>query len=198
MSDVKVYVEGGGRRELQARCRKGFSRFFRKAGLPALRIVPCGSRGSAFRRFRTAWTKAANEVPLLLVDSEGPVAVRTGSWRYLKDSDNWDRPRGVTASHAHLMVQCMESWFLEDRFTLARHFGARFAAKALPANPRVERVPKQDVLDGLRMATRPTGKEYDKGRDSYLIVGELDPNAVRQASPRAERLFDALRQHTAR
>lgn len=92
----------------------------------------------------------------------------------------------------------MESWFLADRDALARRFGPGFGANALPANPRIERVPKQDVLDRLKTATRPAGAEYDKARDSYVILGELDANAVEQASPRVARLFGALRRHAAR
>ncbi len=201
MNNVRVYVEGGGGRQLQARCRKGFVAFFSKLGLPAdaLTVVPCGDRGSAFRRFRTAWINAvATQVPVLLVDSEGPGAEGKATWRLLTDRDGWDRPGNATARHAHLMVQCMESWFVADRDALARHFGLRFAAKALPANPRIEQVSKEDVLGGLKRATRPAGKAYDKGRDSYAILGELDSDAVRRASPHAARLFDALRRHVAR
>lgn len=201
VNNVKVYVEGGGGRELRARCRKGFMAFFGKLGLPtsALSVVPSDDRGSAFKRFRTEWLNAGpNQTPVLLVDSEGPVAEGTASWRHLEDCDDWDRPSNATDSHAHLMVESMESWFLADRDALARHFGPRFAARALPANPRIEEVAKDDVLGGLRKATRPAGKEYDKGRDSYAILGELDPDAVRRASPHVARLYDALRHHVAR
>lgn len=75
---VKIYVEGGGdhNKDLQTRCRRGFRRFFEKAGLdnrmPS--VVACGGRSHAYDRFRTSHEAAGpDDFPILLVDSEAPV-----------------------------------------------------------------------------------------------------------------------------
>ena len=130
---------------------------------------------------------------MLLVDSEGPVSEGSGPWTRLRNHDNWTKPERASDDNAHLMVQCMEAWFLADQDALTAYFGSGFAENALPANPNVEQVPKSDIDAGLRNATRRTSsRTYDKGRDSFAILGELDPNLVARASVHADRLLRAL------
>ena len=192
MSD-KLYVEGGGdSKELRSRCRKGFQNFFEKAGMVGKmpRIVACGSRGEAYRDFRTA--HGQGQTAALLVDAEGPVAA-SGPWQHLKGRGGWDRPASASDDQCHLMVQAMESWFLADPTVLESYYGQGFRPQSLPANLNIEQVPKQDVSDGLRKATRGTTKgRYDKKRDSYELLGRLDPKKVTNASPYADRLIRAL------
>ena len=197
--NIKVYVEGGGNvRELRSKCRKGFISFFDKANLAGRmpRVIACGGRQTTYDKFAAALRSASGQVFVaLLVDSEGPVAVGAGPWRHLKTRDNWDRPDGATEDNAHLMVQCMEAWFLADKDCLAAFFGGGFNRNVLPRNPDIEQVAKADVLDGLKGATRqckPKG-EYGKGRHSFEILSEIDPEKVLAASPHARRLVDHLR-----
>ncbi len=129
---------------------------------------------------------------MLLVDAEQPVNTR-GPWQHLKASDNWSRPGSVTDNECHLMVQAMESWFLADVDALSSFFGQDFQESALPQNPRIEEVPKQDVERGVRQATRNTSKgAYAKGRHSFEILAELDPGKVRQRSTYANRFLSEL------
>ena len=196
---VKVYVEGGGDgRELRARCRRGFSSFFEKAGLVGRmpQVIACGGRQSAYEKFRAALA-AANDrgFLVLLVDGEGPVEEGFGPWLHLRNRDGWSKPDGATDENAHLMVQLMEAWFLADKDRVEAFFGRGFNRNALPGNQNIEEVAKPDVLDGLRNATRqcqPKG-EYGKGRHSFEILSEIDPSKVQAASPHAERLIDTLR-----
>lgn len=195
MVSIKIYVEGGGdRKELKTRCRQGFSQFFEKAGfkgrMPS--VVACGSRQNAFDNFCTALKTASETVlPMLLVDSEE--AVSQSPWEHLKSRYGWERPIGANDKQAHLMVQVMESWFLADRLTLARHFGQGFRESALPNQTKIEVIPKQQVFDSLKSATRESrAGVYDKGKHSFDVLGKLDPSLVRSASPHAERLLLVL------
>ena len=193
---VKVYVEGGGEGQaLRTRCRHGFSQFFERAGLsgrmPA--IVACGSRNDAFESYCTALASAGqNDFPVLLVDSESAVAQEP--WDHLKTRDNWQRPANSCDEHAHLMVQCMETWFVADRDLLARFFGQGFSENPLPGSHDVETIPKRDVFRALQMATRNsrTKGEYGKSEHSFEILGQLDPKKVRTASSHARKLLDTL------
>ena len=91
------------------------------------------------------------------------------------------------------MVQVMESWFLADKDALEAYFGQGFRRQALPANPNVEQVSKQDVERGLERASDGTGKgRYRKGADSFGILERLDPAKVREGSCYAERFVQAL------
>ena len=194
---ARVYVEGGGEsNHLRTLCRKGFSEFFRKAGLAGRmpRVIASGSRREVYDDFVTAHRKAEGSVfPVLLVDSETAVSAQS-PWDHLMQLDHWDKPQGATDDHAHLMVQCMEAWFVADRHCLERYFGQGFTLNALAARNDVENIPKNDLMNGLRDATRHslTKGEYEKGRDSFAILERIDPNLVRQASPYANRLIVVL------
>ena len=93
----------------------------------------------------------------------------------------------------HLMVQCMEAWFLADRPALAQYYGDGFIPSALPGNPRIEQVPKTDIMRGLENATKATQKEtYHKTKHGFDLLGRIDPAAVRQVSPFADKLVEIL------
>jgi len=197
---VKIYVEGGGdTNALKTKCRQGFSEFFRKAGLEGRmpRIVASGSRQAAYDDCCTALNKAgADEFIILLVDSEAPVAQNHGDapWSHLKARDSWDKPAQATDDNVHLMAQCMEAWFVADRATLRAFFGQGFTDNALPANPNVEEIPKQDLYAALDNASRNSQKgRYGKGRHSFDILSQIDPTRVAAASSWARRLIDTLR-----
>ena len=190
---VSLYVEGGGdSKSLKTACRRGFRKFIENAGGAGRvsKIVACGSRGNAYRDFRTAIRNSTDA--LLLVDAEGPVTAQ-GAWQHLRANDNWERPTTATDGQCHLMVQSMESWFLAHVDALVSYYGQDFNAGALPSNPNIEVVPKEDVLAGLNRAARNTKKGgYKKGPDSYEILERLDPGKFRNASLFAERFIQAL------
>ncbi len=194
---VRIYVEGGGNTgALKSKCRWGFSEFFKKI-LPASRqpkVIACGSRNEAIDNFRIALREHPGETVVLLVDAETPVAPEATVWAHLKQSAGCEPPAGATEDNSHLMVQCMESWFLADTETLASYFGQGFQASALPRNPNVEEIAKPVVLHALKAATRQTKTkgEYSKGGHSFEILARIDANKVRSASPYAERLAVAL------
>ena len=193
---VNVYVEGGGdAKALKIRCRRGFRQFFERAGLSGRMptVVPCGSRNNAFESYCTALAAAGqNDFPVLLVDSES--AVTQEPWDHLKTRDNWQRPANSNDEQAHLMVQCMEAWFIVDRESLARFFGQGFSENPLPESQDIETISKQNVFHALQMATRnsKTKGEYGKSEHSFEILGQLDPAKVRRGSSHARKLLDAL------
>ena len=200
--NVRIYVEGGGdRRELQANCRKGFRTFFAKTGLAGRmpKITAGGGRKKTFDKFRHALDKAEhNEFVVLLVDSEDPVLKNSGPWLHLKNRDKWDKPLDAGDDNAHLMVQCMETWFLADKDSLAAFFGNGFNGNALPKRPDIENIPKDDVTSGLKKATTrcaPKGV-YHKGNHSFAILAQLNPDKVTGASLHAKRLIDTLSDKT--
>ena len=194
---IQLFVEGGGHRNfLNAQCRKAFQAFLRKAGLAGNlpRVFASGSRQQAYRDFLNALDTAhAGEFIVLLVDSESPVAEGAGPWLHLKNRDNWDRPAGAMDENAHLMVQCMEAWFLADKDALAGYFGSGFNPNALPGRPGIEEVSKSEIEQGLKMASRNCKKgRYAKGSHSFGILAELDPDKVTGASPHAKRFISTL------
>ena len=193
-----VYVEGGGdTKALRTECRRGFSIFLDKAGLKGRmpKIAACGARQQAYDDFCHALDAVGNDKFIaLLVDSEGPVAKGNSPWAHLKKRDGWDKPRAAREDSAHLMVQCMEAWFLADGDTLADFFGAGFNKKALPARPDIEDIPKSDLEKSLKKATRQCGKKgaYHKGRHSFAILAALIPEKVTAVSPHAKQLVRTL------
>jgi hypothetical protein len=194
-----VYVEGGGNsKALRTECRRGFSQFLQKAGFAGRmpRITACGGRRDAFDSFRTALENpASGDTCLLLVDSEAPVTV-TSPWDHLahRPGDQWQKPPQATDDHCHLMVQCMETWFLADRETMLVFFGQGCLESALPRNANIERVPKDDLYVALENATKDckTKHTYGKGEHSFQLLALIDPAKVSHASPWAKRFLDTL------
>ncbi len=193
-----VYVEGGGDGKLlRTTCRIAFIKFFAAAGLAGRlpKVVACGGRDGAYRDFHDAVESNTDQgrAVFLLVDSEAPVT-NSEPWQHLKDCDGWKRPPTAAADSAHLMVQCMEAWFYADKGALEGFFRGGFNASALPGNPNIEDIPKEDVLNGLKAATHQSKKgRYHKGSHSFEILQRLDPNKVTAASSHARRLVEALR-----
>ena len=197
---VFLYIEGGGdRAALHDELRYGFAQFFSKAGCRGTmpRIVACGGRAQAFDRFQTACANGKRAI--LLVDSETLVnATCESPWEHFQTREGDERlvkPQRVSDDDAHLMVCCMESWFLADRDALTTYFGHGFNENALPhENNQIESIPKERVLGELARATKNSRKgQYDKGRDSFTLIGLIDPQKIEEKSPWAERLLKKLR-----
>ena len=194
---VSLYIEGGGEsRSLQIECRAGFRKLFECAGFMGRmpKTHACGSRNRAFDDFNSALRIAeADEYPVLLVDSEGPVTLP--AWQHLA-RDGWVRPNGVDDDQAQLMVQCMETWCVADRAALRAFFGQCLVPNALPPLNGLEERAKDDVQARLANATRPCGRDraYAKGNRSFKLLGSLDPAELRNHLPYFVLLCDALQQ----
>ena len=202
--DVYVYAEGGGdSAALHTEFRQAFAEFLSKTTLGKTRrprVVPCGGREQAFDSFKTAIGQGQNA--LLLVDSEDPVSAGHQApppenwqpWAHLKQQAGWDKPPAGTDDDCHLMVQCMESWFLADWFAVGAFFGTGFDASALPTNENIEGVLKREVYQSLGKATAKckTKAPYGKGAHSFKLLKLIDPAKVTSVSPWAKRFIEEL------
>ncbi|MBF0462064.1 MAG: DUF4276 family protein [Magnetococcales bacterium] len=200
------YVEGGGdTKKLRIACREGFARFLEKAGLKGHmpHIAAYGGRAATYDAFCTALRQKKGA--MLLVDSEESVDFRYAQgeskdwhpWLYLAQRDGWPQPKGAEDLACHLMVQCMENWFLADRETLHVFFGQGYEVKKLPAvgNP-IESVAKETLYKALADATRhcKTKAPYGKGEHSFQLLAKIDPAKVTAVSPWAARFMTTLKQ----
>lgn len=199
MVTLHLYVEGGGNAKvLRTACRRGFSEFLARAGLQGHmpRIVACGGRKQAYDDFCIALAQGRHAA-MLLVDSEDPV-IMSSPWLHLlqRPADAWPKPQDANDDHCHLMVQCMESWFLADRDMLRTFFGQGFDANALPSphNP-VETAARTTVYQALAKATKDckTKAPYGKGEHSFQLLSLCDPAKVTAASPWADRFVTVLK-----
>lgn len=202
MVDVRLYVEGGGdTNSLRTACRQGFSDFLKKAGLAGHmpRIVACGSRQNAYDDFCTALKNG--ETAILLVDSEESVALTTPPfqpWIHLQNrvGDKWVKPQNATNQQCHLMVECMEAWFLADKEALRVFFGSGFKEAALPnVGGSIEKIRKQDIYAALAIATSDckTKEKYGKGEHSFKILSLIDPAKVVDKSAWAKNFIDEIK-----
>jgi len=199
MVELRLYVEGGGDSKLlRTACRQGFCEFLQRAGLKGHmpRVVACGSRRQAYDDFCTAQTQKKSAA-MLLVDSEDTVTVNS-PWAHLlqRSGDQWPVPPGSADDDCHLMVQCMESWFLADRDALSAFFGQGYNAGALPAagNP-IEAISRHSIYQALAAATNKckTKSPYEKGEHSFKLLQRIDPNEVAIGSPWAARFVSILK-----
>jgi hypothetical protein len=168
VTEIRIHFEGN------EALRPGFHQFLSRirdaAQLRRIGFRLIAADGTPEADFQTARKAHPNSWNILLRDSEGAKPGR-------KDSVFW-------------MVQLMEAWFLADPEALGRYYGDGFVHKALKKNPQVEEIPKADVLECLKQATRNTQKgAYHKTAHAPRILELLDPDKVRKAARHCERLF---------
>ena len=197
MVRVRIVIEGGGSGETPDKdFRQAWTQFFESAGLVGRmpRVVRGEGREQTFDKFRTALQRRRpNELPILLVDSEGPVVPGRSAWEHLHNQDNWNQPPGAADDSAYLMVQVMETWFLADREALRRFFGPSLNENHFSQWPDLEAVPKDTVLNAMEMSTANCQRPYSKGKVSFELLGQIDPDIVATACPHAGQLLDYLR-----
>lgn len=192
--EVTVFVEGSGDSPAQhAKFRKNFQALLTKAGLAGKKpkVAVCGGRSFAYKDFKNY----KQGYGLLLVDSESPVTA-ISPWDHLKnrEGDKWEKPATATDEQCHLMVQCMEAWFIADKDTLKTYYGNSFKEDKLPQHANIADASKASILDGMKNATKncsPKGS-YSKGTHSFEILGLIDPSKAREKCVWAERFFSAL------
>ncbi len=195
MVRVRIFIEGGGTASDEV-FTEGWRKFFVAAGLLGQmpRVVRGEGREQTFDKFKTALQRRRpDELPILLVDSEGPVAAGHSPWHHLRNWDNWERPQGADNDSAYLMVQIMETWFLADREALRGFFGPQLNENHFREWPDLEEVHKDSALNALERATSNCQKPYRKGRVSFELLGQIDPQRVAEACPHAGQLMDYLR-----
>jgi hypothetical protein len=202
VTSIAIYMEGGGATGATRRpLRHGMSAFLdpllRRVRERRIRwvLVVCGVRRAAFDAFCDALAEEPDVFNVLLVDSEDPIAIAVQPWSHLghRAGDGWAQPAGADDARCHLMVACMEAWFLADTAGLKQHFGGNFDSTKLPPETLAESRTKADTLNALKRATKNTAaKEYQKIRDGAKLLEVVDPAQVRKHCKWCDRLFQEL------
>ena len=203
--EIRLYVEGGGDGpDGKAKLRQGLAAFLqpivercRRASV-RWSLVACGSRTTAHDMFCNALQQFPSADSFLLVDAEEPV--HGNVWEHLarREGDRWKTSAALEGRY-HLMVLVMESWLVSDPDTLERYYGKGFRRGALPATRQIEGISKADLARALKAATEGTRKgEYHKIRHGPELLGLINRDLVRRASPYCDRLFRTLEEHLAR
>ena len=130
MSSIAIYMEGGGEgSNTRDSIRRGMNEFLNPIKEAARnkswrwKLVPCGSRSAAFKKFKNAALQDADKVIILLVDAEDPV--KTSVREHLKSRDKWELD--FTADDkVHLMIQTMETWIVANIAALTDYYGQNF------------------------------------------------------------------------
>lgn len=180
-----LYIEGSrtgaNSKSDQIRCREGFRKLIEKSGFSGKmpRLSACGGRGSAFDDFKTAHTSSKkDDFVAMLIDSEDQMRDVEKPWEHLKLRDNWDKPENSVDDQVLLMTTCMETWIAADRVALKNHYGHELKETALPSLHQLENSARHDVLEKLTHATRNCSNKYAKGRESFEVLGTLNPEKL--------------------
>jgi hypothetical protein len=183
VSEVRIYFEG------DRALREGFSEFFkeltatlgRAPKLIAGKADPCGV-------FLLALDAHPSALNILLIDGEGPDDGKL--------FESFCQPRGIdvrSKDRVFWMMQCMEAWFLADAEALRRYYGKNFRENAVRLNPKVEEIPKSDVFEALKTATKGTSKgPYHKTKHAPFLLRLINPALVKQSSGHCRRLFESV------
>ena len=150
---VRVFVEGGGNQNrTKTACRKAFRVFFDKllGDRQKPRIVASGSRDEAYRDFTRSLSDGST-FALLLVDSEDAVPAGMKAGDHLRNRDGWTNP--LPDGQVHLMVQCMEAWFLADKDALRRYL--RYQDSTAPLCQGVSELKRSQKLTSFEGSKEP-------------------------------------------
>ncbi len=194
---AKIFVEGGAKgKKARAQIREAFRKLFRKCDfggrLPA--IAPSGSRNDAFDDFKNAIEVGSKHLPLLLVDSEDPVADIERTWAHLAVRDpSWTKPTNTNDEHVLLMTTCMETWFVTDREALREFYGNCLDESKLPADTDREQRNRKDLFRALENATKDCLKQYGKGDRSFALLQHVEPGRLEGRLPSFSRILRILR-----
>jgi uncharacterized protein DUF4276 len=182
--EIRIYFEGN------KALRSGFEIFFSDLKAAArqsrstLELIVAKDGLSAYRKAERTHGHAWN---LLLKDSEQSIP---------ENPVQLCARHGINpgyADHVFWMVELMESWFLANPHVLAAYYGEGFGRNAIGNPADVERVPKIEVLNRLKDATRNTTKgEYHKVKHAPFLLEKLDSNQVRGRAEHCRQLFEAV------
>ncbi len=194
---IAIYMEGGGpKSNSQAMLRQGMDAFLAKIKDAYCKkkwnwkLVPCGGRDEAHKRFQNERRNNNADIIVLLVDSETKVFKKPAAHLAARDGWNFD---GVDGDFIHLMVQTMETWIVADPEALASYYEQGFQANTLPRHQNLEAVRKRDIAQALNRATQRTRKgKYHKIQHARHLLQQIDPVTVREKCPHCERLFEIL------
>jgi hypothetical protein len=181
VTEIRIHYEG------DTELREGFRSFLREIetaneGHPP-RLIAGRGREQAIADFRKALRIHPTAVNVLLIDSEGP-----DDGRLFETICQPQQIAEALKDRVFWMVECMESWFLADVDALCQHY-RKDLREELRGNPKVEEIPKKDVLTRLKTATN---GRYHKTKDAPHLLKRIRPELVRQAAPNCRRLFDRL------
>lgn len=199
VKEVLIYIEGDTKQKGKANAiplRQGLRTFFQnlenEIKVP-IRIKPVGARELTIKIFLSEIDDNRDNFAVLLVDAEGEIGEDESVKTFLRKISDKFNFKNVKDEQCHLMVQLMESWFLADKEKLGEFYGPNFNHNALPKNKNVEKIPKADVLKGLKAATAKTKKgEYGKGTHSGEILQKINSSSVRNSAEHCENLFQAI------
>lgn len=170
---LRVYFEG------DDRFRPGFRQFLSEIA-EAARSKRCyldliAAEGTPVQDFQAALKSHPDAWNVLVLDSEDPQ-----EFQLRKKSLEGGDPDSI-----FWMVEIMESWFLADTDALKALFGGNVTK----GNPKVEEIPKVDVLAKLK---RVSGGEYHKVNHGMKLLELIDPAKVRKAAPNCDRMFRVI------
>ena len=180
-----IYLEGGGGKDLNSRCREGFNKLLRKCGFEGRmpKLTASGGRDSVYNDFKTAQAGASGQDYIaMLVDSEDTVKDVHSPWAHLLQREGWHVPLGATDEQVLLMTTCMETWIAADRSALSAHYGKCLQVSALPAGNNLESQDRDTVQKRLSHATRNCIGPYEKGGKVLRNTGRDQPRLHRASS----------------
>ena len=186
-ANIRIYIEGD--KKLLPGFRQFFDQFYNRG--TRIDLAMCGP--NVIADFTSGVKKFPGAINILLMDSEGPDG--PGLIQKVKTHDKWDSSTNnkVTDECLNFMVQVMESWFIADREALRNYYGNGLLENQLPANPNIEQIPKEDVLQRIETATSNTGKgKYHKTKHAPQILERIDPSKVQAVAPNCARFLNYL------
>ncbi|WP_276951362.1 DUF4276 family protein [Helicobacter rodentium] len=192
MNKIKIYVEGGGNRNLDSSLRKAFNKLLREYGICErnCKVIAGGDGGNALNSLVVSLEKYPNSIAL--IDSEEIIDTQSKLEHLRKTIKNQDKLKGITENNLFFMVVCMESWIVSDAEALKKHYGPGFKETKIQTSDLIHK-DKAKIMKMLKDSIREyKNKEYDKS-ESFKILEKASVQKIVKSNSYAKEFFEFLK-----
>lgn len=185
-----IYVEGGAKGDSAKAARRAFRKLLDQLQIPlSPSVIACGSRQSAYEKFREHLESTSAAPALLLVDAEE--VLTSSPWAHVgtRKGDGWKLPSLATDDDLCFMAVVMETWCVADGERVRAWLGLN---EPYAAPTDIEQRSKTDIYAMLEKLTEGLWNTKSKAR-SYDYLEQLSASHLENACPEFRRLAMRIR-----
>lgn len=186
----RIYVEGGGNRNLDSKLRQAFANLLENYDIKKdnYNIVAGGARSET--------VKSLNHNPgsIILIDSENIIEDDQSKVDFLKQTIK-DINSEISEDNLFFMVVCMETWIIADVSALEKFYGNNFNGDKIKNQDPTLRE-KKDVLDMIKNSIKECSKSSYEKSHGFEILKDVDVQKIVKSNKYAKEFFDFLKNNS--
>ncbi|EAL2460378.1 DUF4276 family protein [Campylobacter lari] len=189
MNKIPIFIEGGGKRNLNISLRLAFRELMNKYEIDSecFDIVAGKSRSETIKSYQDD----PREIKVLLVDSETIIKEGVDKFCHIKKCYPKINFKEKDKKNIFFMVVCMESWIVSDINCVKEYFGKGFKENKIN-NINIVNKDKDYIFKMIDDSTKECKIQYKKNI-SFEILSTADVNKIVSNNCYAKEFFDFLK-----